>query len=92
MSDLIVIAYDDELTAETVLDDLLGMRKGYLVDLEDAAVVRRDQKGHLHGQLARALAVKVGADGGRPQGDAGQGAGGDREVRRDGTANVADPR
>jgi len=48
MSDLIVIGYDDEKTAETVLDDLLGMEKDYLVDLEDAAVVWRNQKGHVH--------------------------------------------
>jgi len=48
MSDLIVIGYEDEKTAETVLSDLLAMEKEYLVDLEDAAVVSRSQNGHLH--------------------------------------------
>ena len=48
MSDLIVIGYDDETTAETVLDDLLKMEKDYLIDLKDAAVVSRDADGHLH--------------------------------------------
>jgi Protein of unknown function (DUF1269) len=48
MSDLIVIGYDDEMTAETVLDDLLEMEREYLVDLKDAAVVFRDVDGHLH--------------------------------------------
>jgi uncharacterized membrane protein len=48
MSDLIVIGYDDETTAETVLDDLLKMERDYLVDLKDAAVVFRDKEGQLH--------------------------------------------
>jgi uncharacterized membrane protein len=48
MSDLIVIGYDDEKTAETVLDDLLKMERDYLVDLKDAAVVFRDKDGQLH--------------------------------------------
>jgi len=48
MSDLIVIGYDDEETAKTVLSDLTAMEKDYLVDLEDAAVVSRSKNGHLH--------------------------------------------
>ena len=48
MSDLIVIGYNDEETAKTVLNDLTAMEKDYLVDLEDAAVVSRSKNGHLH--------------------------------------------
>jgi uncharacterized membrane protein len=48
MSELIVIGYPDEDTAKKVLDRALAMQKDYLIDLEDAAVVTRDQKGKLH--------------------------------------------
>src|ERR1700727_491490 len=48
MSDLIVIGYPDENTAQNVWEELLKLERDYLVDLEDAAVIRRDQKGKLH--------------------------------------------
>ena len=48
MSDLIVIGYADEATAQHVWEDLVKLQHDYLVDLEDAAVIRRDQKGKLH--------------------------------------------
>jgi uncharacterized membrane protein len=48
MSDLIVIGYPDEETAEKVWDELVKLQKDFLVDLEDAAIIRRDQKGRLH--------------------------------------------
>jgi uncharacterized membrane protein len=48
MSDLIIIGYDDEDTADRVLRELLDLQRDYLVDLEDAAVIRRDKKGKLH--------------------------------------------
>src|SRR6202034_4894565 len=48
MSDLIVIGYPDEETAQNVWDELVKLERDYLVDLEDAAVIRRDQKGKLH--------------------------------------------
>src|SRR6201996_5495898 len=48
MSDLIVIGYPDEETAEKVWDELVKLQEDFLVDLEDAAIVRRDQKGRLH--------------------------------------------
>ncbi|HEY3904500.1 MAG TPA: DUF1269 domain-containing protein [Streptosporangiaceae bacterium] len=47
MSDLIVIGYPDEPTAQTVWQELVKLQKDYLVDLEDAAIIRRDQKGKL---------------------------------------------
>ena len=48
MSDLIVIGYPDEETAEKVWDELVKLQADYLVDLEDAAIIRRDRKGRLH--------------------------------------------
>src|ERR1700735_5103659 len=48
MSDLIVIGYPDEETAQNVWDELMKLERDYLVDLEDAAIIRRDQKGKLH--------------------------------------------
>src|ERR1700733_9281576 len=48
MSDLIVIGYPDEDTAENVWRELINLQNGYLVDLDDAAIIRRDAKGKLH--------------------------------------------
>jgi uncharacterized membrane protein len=48
MSDLIVIGYPDEDTAENVWRELVTLQRDYLVDLEDAAIIRRDSKGKLH--------------------------------------------
>jgi uncharacterized membrane protein len=48
MSDLIVIGYSDEQTASKVWQELVKLQKDYLVDLDDAAIIRRDQKGRLH--------------------------------------------
>jgi uncharacterized membrane protein len=47
MSDLIVIGYPDEDRAEQVWEELVKLQHDYLVDLEDAAIVRRDQNGKL---------------------------------------------
>jgi len=48
MSDLIVIGYPDETTAQKVWEELVKLEHDYLVDLQDAAVIRRDVKGKLH--------------------------------------------
>lgn len=48
MSELIIIGYDDEETAEKVWRELVALERDYLVDLDDAAVIRRDRKGKLH--------------------------------------------
>jgi uncharacterized membrane protein len=48
MSDLIVIGYPDEETAEKVWGELVKLQYDFLVDLEDAAVIRRDRKRNLH--------------------------------------------
>src|ERR1700755_3241479 len=43
-----VIGYPDEDTAQRVYGELLSLQNQYLVDLEDAAIIRRDRKGRLH--------------------------------------------
>ena len=43
MSDLIVIGYPDEDTAEKVWQELVALQYDYLVDLSDAAIIRRDR-------------------------------------------------
>jgi uncharacterized membrane protein len=48
MSDLIVIGYPNEGTAQDVWEELAKLEHDYLVDLEDAAIIRRDLKGKLH--------------------------------------------
>ncbi|HEB13143.1 MAG TPA: DUF1269 domain-containing protein [Actinobacteria bacterium] len=45
MSELIVIGYDDEVTAGRVLDELQELQREYLVDLDDAAVLVRNLRG-----------------------------------------------
>ena len=45
MSELMVVSFKDEDTADQVLNKLNALRKEYLIDLEDAVVVVRDQKG-----------------------------------------------
>jgi len=48
MSDLIVIGYPDEVAACNAWEELVKLEKDYLVDLEDAAIIRREQKGKFH--------------------------------------------
>ncbi|MGN6718916.1 MAG: DUF1269 domain-containing protein [Candidatus Binatia bacterium] len=45
MSTLVVIGYEDQFKAEEVRLSLMKMQKDYLIDLEDAAVAVKDQKG-----------------------------------------------
>ena len=47
MSELLVVGFDDETTATRVLDELQTLQREYLVDLEDAAVIVRNQKGRI---------------------------------------------
>ncbi len=48
MSDLVAIGFDTPEEADKVLLKLAGMKKEYLVDLEDAVVVIRDAGGKVH--------------------------------------------
>ena len=45
MSTLVAIVFDDEVTAFEMRAALAKMQKDYLIDLEDAVVVTRDQNG-----------------------------------------------
>jgi uncharacterized membrane protein len=45
MSDLVVIGYDDPFKAEEVRLKLRKMQKDYLIDLEDAVVAVKNDKG-----------------------------------------------
>ena len=48
MSDLIVIGYPDEHRAHDVWAELVKLRHDNLVDLEDAAIIWRDEDGKMH--------------------------------------------
>lgn len=45
MSDLIVVGFDNESKADEVLEKLVKFQKEHLVDLEDAAIVIKDDNG-----------------------------------------------
>ena len=45
MSDLIVVGFKDEFKADEVMSELRRLQSEYLVDLEDAAIVVRNQEG-----------------------------------------------
>jgi uncharacterized membrane protein len=48
LSDLIIIGYPDESTAEKVWAEVVALERDYLLDLADAAIIRRAKKGKLH--------------------------------------------
>jgi uncharacterized membrane protein len=48
MSELIVISYPGEHTAQDVWHELVKLQRDFLIDLDDAAVIRRDANGKLH--------------------------------------------
>ncbi len=47
MADLVVIAYDDPFKAEEVRTSLRKLQREYLVDMEDAVVAVKDDKGKI---------------------------------------------
>lgn len=63
MSDLIVVAFDNETGAENMRDALVGMQKRHVVTLDDAAVVVRKEDGKVKVKQAANL-VGEGALGG----------------------------
>ncbi|WP_310486787.1 DUF1269 domain-containing protein [Chamaesiphon sp. VAR_69_metabat_338] len=60
MSDLIVVGFKDEFKADEVMNELRKLQSEYLVDLEDAAVVVRNQEGKVKIKQAQEL-VAAGA-------------------------------
>ncbi len=53
MSTLVVIGYDDMAKAEAVRMKLVQLQRDYLIDMEDAVVATKDQKGKI--RLSQAL-------------------------------------
>ena len=47
MSDLVFIAFENEKKAEEVRDKVLGMQKEYLIEVSDAVIATRDEKGRV---------------------------------------------
>lgn len=47
MSELIVVGFNDEITADRAQNDLAAAQKAYLIDVADSCVVVRDDKGEL---------------------------------------------
>jgi uncharacterized membrane protein len=60
MSDLIVVGFKDEFKADEVMNELRRLQSEYLVDLEDAAIVIRNQEGKVKIKQAQEL-VAAGA-------------------------------
>jgi len=64
MSDLIVVAFPGEDTADQALNKLQALQKEHLIDLEDACVVVRDRNGKVHVKQAVNLVGLEAASGG----------------------------
>ncbi len=64
MSDLMVVAFPNEDTAEQMLNKLQTLEKEHLIDLEDACVVVRDRHGKVHTKQAVNLIGVEAATGG----------------------------
>ncbi len=64
MSNLVVIGYDDPFKAEEIRLKLLKMQKEYLIDLEDAVVAVKDDKGKIKLHQAVNLTAAGAAGGG----------------------------
>ena len=64
MSTLVVIGYDDPFRAEEVRLALLKMQKDYLIDLADAVVAVKDEKGKVRLQQAVNLTAAGALSGG----------------------------
>ena len=60
MSELVVVAFKGQDTADQVLNKLRELQKEYLIDLEDAVVVVRDPKGKVRIKQALPM-VRLGA-------------------------------
>jgi uncharacterized membrane protein len=64
MSDLVVVGFQGEDTADQVLNKLVALQKEHLIDLEDACVVVRDQTGTVRLKQAVHLVGMGAASGG----------------------------
>ena len=66
MSDLILIGYPDENRAQQVWEELVRPQNDLVVDLEDAAIIRRDEKGKLYVTTPAQSSPETLVRGGRP--------------------------
>ncbi len=64
MSDLIAVGFKDEFRADEVLLDLAKLQREHLIDLEDAVVVVRNQKGKVKIKQSQDLVTSGALDGG----------------------------
>ena len=64
MSELIVLGFDDENTADEAMNKLSSLQKEYLVDLADMCVVVRDDQGEVRLKQAANLVGAGAASGG----------------------------
>ena len=64
MSDLVVVTFKDESTAFEMRAALAKMQKEYLIEMEDAVVVTRDEKGKVKLHQAMNLTVAGAMSGG----------------------------
>ena len=64
MSDLIVIAFDDEHTAFTLRAELAKLQKEYLIEMDDVVVVTKDDKGKVKLHQAQNLTAAGAISGG----------------------------
>lgn len=64
MSSLVVISYDDMFKAEEIRLKLWKMQKDYLIDMEDAVVAVKDDKGKVKLHQATSLTAAGAATGG----------------------------
>jgi uncharacterized membrane protein len=64
MSDLIVIGFKDEFKADEVMMDLVKLQREYLINLEDAAIVVRNQNGKVKIKQTQELVTSGALSGG----------------------------
>jgi uncharacterized membrane protein len=64
MSDLIVIGFKDESKADEVMMDLVKLQREYLINLEDAAIVVRNQNGKVKIKQTQELVTSGALSGG----------------------------
>lgn len=64
MSNLIVVGFKDEYTADKALQELQELQKEHLVDLEDAAIVIRNKAGKVRIKQTQELALDGALSGG----------------------------
>lgn len=64
MSNLIVVGFKDEFTADKALQELRELQKEHLVDLEDAAIVIRNKEGKIRIKQTQELTLGGALSGG----------------------------